>query len=103
MGWGTLVFMTTTVEPTTLSPGPGTWTEDAACARLPSALTGVFVADRPDPARLALAARTCSRCTVRQECGDYAVESRAYGLWGGLWHDGKGGVGREVQQPGQAA
>jgi hypothetical protein len=70
-------------------PPLGQWIEDASCASLGIIGSEVFTADHPDHDELELAEATCWRCPVRQECAEYAAQTRAYGLWGAVWHGGR--------------
>lgn len=38
---------------------------------------------------MAVVERVCRRCPVRQECADYAAQTPVWGVWAGVWHDGK--------------
>lgn len=64
------------------------WTHAAACAGEMG--TSFYPPMRPEKksaraAREQRAKAVCERCTVRQECLDYAIEhNERYGIWGGL-------------------
>lgn len=67
-----------------LPPLPG-WQQSAACART---LDAAFVADRPEDAAPAYA--TCGRCTVARDCYAWGVQTKGYGVYGGVWlHRGR--------------
>jgi WhiB family redox-sensing transcriptional regulator len=61
------------------TPAPGRWSDRAACAGMD---TAAFV-DRADAATVAHARAVCHRCPVEDACADYALRSRAWGVWGG--------------------
>jgi hypothetical protein len=66
-------------------PPLGRWIESASCASL-GVGSEVFTADHPDVEELELAAATCRRCPVRQQCRAYAAQAPVWGLWAGRWH-----------------
>lgn len=65
----------------------GPWVEDAACGAL--GLAEVFTGPKPDPEEMAVAERVCRSCPARQDCAAHAAQEPVYGVWGGVWHDGK--------------
>ena len=72
------------------TPVTGPLVEDAACRGTdPAAFT-----DPRDPDEISVAVRICLGCPVRTECGEYAVRSRAWGIWGGMvYREGRPPVG----------
>ena len=69
-------------------PPLGEWIALAACGPLVD--VEVWTADtKPDADELALVERVCRRCPVRTECRSYALSTPVYGVWGGVWHDGR--------------
>lgn len=69
-------------------PPLGEWVEQSACGSL--GLAEVFAASNcPDAQELAVVERVCRRCPVRRECADYAEQTPVWGVWAGVWHDGK--------------
>lgn len=65
---------------------PGPWVARAACAGMP---TSAFV-DTHSAAAVSWARGVCAGCPVSADCADYAVESKAFGVWGGqLFTSGK--------------
>lgn len=61
---------------------PEDWRRDAACFGLP---TEDFFPDQYDRFGERDAKAVCARCTVRQQCGDYALaDPELRGIWGGL-------------------
>lgn len=71
------------------SPAVGPWVVEATCASLGLDAAESFVADRLGAADLAMAARICRHCPVQSQCADYAARAPVWGLWAGVWHDGK--------------
>lgn len=66
----------------------GGWVAEAVCGS--QGLAELFTADRrPDREDMAVVERVCRRCPVRAECGDYAAQTPVWGVWAGVWHDGK--------------
>lgn len=73
-------------------PVLGRWVADAACGDVGLDAADTFLADRrPDPDELSTAERVCRRCPVVEECRAYVAEAPVWGLWAGVWHDGRGG------------
>ena len=68
-------------------PPLGPWVDDAACAAL--GLAEVFTGPKPDREEMAVAERVCRRCPVRRECAEHAAQEAVWGVWAGVWHDGK--------------
>jgi WhiB family redox-sensing transcriptional regulator len=64
------------------------WRFDAACRGADPAVffaPNYFEKRREKAAREAIAKLVCRRCPVRQECLEYALETREpHGIWGGL-------------------
>jgi hypothetical protein len=68
-----------------LIPAPGAWAEHGLCVTLDA---DVFTASPKPPAdELAVAAKLCRRCPVRQDCAAYAQRYAGWGLWAGYWYD----------------
>jgi WhiB family transcriptional regulator, redox-sensing transcriptional regulator len=61
------------------------WRDDAACRSVdPDLFFGESGAE-PTGLELAMAKAVCRNCDVRQECLEWATESRqSFGVWGGL-------------------
>lgn len=75
---GTLLPVTDPVDEVPPINGPGEWAAHGRCAQLDLVTAEVFVADRPDPDELVVAARICDRCLVLDACAGYAVQVGAY-------------------------
>ena len=59
--------------------GVEAWWPRAACKGTDQSL---FFAD--DSESIAAAKAVCARCPVREQCLDFALQGRHYGIWGGL-------------------
>lgn len=60
------------------------WMSDGACHGIDTNLfypLGSGEPDSPEPEA------ACLRCPVRYECGEYALETRQAGYWGGMTED----------------
>ena len=64
-----------------ISPGSSSWMDAALCAGSKHADAWFATTDKDS----AHAAEVCSRCPVREQCLDYAIECGIEeGVWGGL-------------------
>lgn len=54
------------------------WYEDALCAQVDTELFHPEQGGNSRPAK-----RVCAACPVRAECLDYAMRTKAMGIWGG--------------------
>ncbi len=68
--------------------GDAEWREEAACLAYPAVLFfGLDDSESPAERRTREdnAKRICTTCSVRDQCLDYALNTKeAYGIWGGL-------------------
>lgn len=78
------------------------WRERAACLQYPAVLFfGLDDSETPAERRIREdeAKRICSTCGVRNECLDYALQTKEpYGIWGGLTE-----LERKARQHGRAS
>lgn len=65
-------------------PPLGSWAEEAECLRMDPRVFTSQKADPTYPEDLARAKNACSHCPVTQQCLDYAMTYRPFGVWGGL-------------------
>ena len=72
--------MSTTGDPVVYAPEWPEWRRDAACL---GAGPNAFYPERGEDVLAAKA--VCAECPVKQDCLDYALETRQlFGIWGGL-------------------
>jgi WhiB family redox-sensing transcriptional regulator len=71
------------------------WMADAACHGTEPDLFFPLGTGEPDSPEVVAA---CRRCSVRRECGEYAIETRQAGYWGGMSEDERAGERRRRQR-----
>lgn len=80
-------------------PRPRHWTDDAACADMPTAR--FFPVGKGAPAAIdaAYAKSVCQGCPVRTDCLTHALTEREdHGVWGGLNEDERAGLLRSARR-----
>lgn len=64
------------------------WSDQAACLSEDPELFFPVSGIGPSTLQAARAKAVCRRCTVRQQCLDYAIDThQRHGIWGGLSDD----------------
>jgi WhiB family redox-sensing transcriptional regulator len=77
----------------------GDWRNKAACVTVDPELFFPVGSSGPSIDQINKAKKVCARCSVRDQCLDYALETNQdSGIWGGLTEDERRAMKRRARQ-----